>query len=286
VLDRWLNPMPLDASGELFVGGPGVARGYVGQPALTAERFVPDPFSHDPGARVYRTGDVACRRADERLTFFGRNDAQVKIRGYRLELTDIERTLERHRLVQHAAVMPRVIDGQDDVRLVAYLVPSPGEELIEEELRTFLTKQLPSYMIPSTFAGIAALPLTPNGKLDRQALPWPLESIARLDSAHPAATGRDGFDGTETERGIAAIWQELLKRPPVAADDNFFDLGGHSLLMLDLVSCVHERFGVEMSIRGFFDHPTIRALAAQVDELRTTGPQRAGEAALVPEAPQ
>ena len=269
VLDTAARPMPPGSAGELLVGGAGVARGYFGRPALTAERFVPDPFAVQPGARLYRTGDRARRLADGRIEFLGRADGQVKIRGFRIEPGEIEARLGELPGVEAAAVLART--GPDGAkRLVAYIVPTPQDGASAQRLRADLAERLPAHMVPSAFVELASLPLDPNGKLLRKALPDPDWSGAAAPFAAPEG---------QIEETLAAIWGELLggatKDADVGADDDFFALGGHSLLATQAVSRIRARLGVELPLRRFFEGATVRGVASAVAELRD-GPR--GEA--------
>ena len=249
VLDDGGLRTPVGAPGELYVGGL-LARGYVGRPALTAERFVPDAFSGIPGARAYRTGDRARWTEAGALEFLGRADLQVKVRGFRVELGEVEAALLRHPGIRGAAA---------DVRggaLAAYVVASA--EIDVDALRAALAETLPEHMVPSAVVIIDALPLTPNGKLDRAALPDP----------RPASTEAHAAPETETERALAALWTELLGVDAVGAEDSFFALGGHSLLAMQLMSRVRQAMEIELPLRTLFEAPRLRALAARVDTLR------------------
>jgi amino acid adenylation domain-containing protein len=265
VLDARSHPVPLGVPGELFIGGAGVARGYEGRPDLTAERFVPDPFSPVPGARLYRTGDLGRYREDGRLEFHGRADFQVKVRGYRIELGEIEALLRTHPEVADAVVVLR------EARLVAYFVPrrgmGPGDSELATQLRGFLREVLPEYMLPAVLMPLARLPLNRNGKLDRGALPAPVEG--RPEAApYEAPT-------TELEQRIATIWQEALKVERVGLHGNFFDLGGHSLLMVQVHEKLSAAFGRRFSMVELFQHPTVASLAKYVAQQST--PDAAGE---------
>jgi amino acid adenylation domain-containing protein len=254
LLDREGEPVPVGVVGEMHVGGAGVARGYLGRPALTAERFVPDPFAPEPGARMYRSGDLARRRADGSLEFQGRADDQVKVRGFRIELGEIESVLLEHPAVHEAVVLAR--GTGDDLRLVAWTV---AEGAAAAELRTHLLGRLPEHMVPSVFVPMERLPLTRNGKVDRRALPEP-------DGT--ALTGAEYVPPrTQTEQVLAAVWAELLGAARVGAQDGFFDLGGHSLLATRVASRVREDFGVEVPVRALFEHPRLESFAAEVDRL-------------------
>jgi amino acid adenylation domain-containing protein/non-ribosomal peptide synthase protein (TIGR01720 family) len=264
VLDARLNPVPIGVPGELYVGGMGLARGYLGRPAQTAEKFIAHPFSRHPGARLYRSGDIVRWLADGNLEFIGRRDHQVKMRGYRIELAEIEATLEEHPNTRQAVVLGlATADGTK--RLVAYVVPSSRPGADAQELRRFLGARLPEPMMPAQFVTVEAIPLTPNGKINRSAL------------------SRIGADALQPERAVVAphnaieqtllpIWSELLRTPPerISVDDHFFaDLGGHSLLATQLVSRVRGTFEVELPLRSLFDSPTIAALAREIDALRS-----------------
>ncbi|HEU0080060.1 MAG TPA: non-ribosomal peptide synthetase, partial [Longimicrobiaceae bacterium] len=242
VADRQLNPVPAGVPGELCIGGPGVARGYLGRPALTAERFVPDPFAGEAGARLYRTGDRGRWRADGVLEFLGRADQQLKVRGFRVEPGEIEAALLAHPAVREAVVAAREA-APGDRRLVAYVVGEDGAAPAADELRAHLRARLPEYMLPSAFAALPAMPLTAHGKVDRRALPEP-----EVDA------GRGGGDAprTVTEELLAGVWAELLGGEPGVHDD-FFDLGGHSLLAAQVASRVRAVLGVELPLRALFE---------------------------------
>ncbi|WP_158621682.1 non-ribosomal peptide synthetase [Corallococcus aberystwythensis] len=259
VLDASGQPVPPGIQGELYVGGDGLARGYVGQPALTAERFVPNPFSSTPGARLYRTGDLGRWRDDGVLEFLGRADAQVKVRGFRIELAEIEAALLAHADVREAVVMARE-DVPGDKRLVAYVVAP--ESLDVAELRAFLKQRLPDYMVPSAVGRMDALPLTSNGKVDRKALPAPSTFQTRSRTRPPR---------TDTEQRISALWEEVLQTGTVGAEDNFFDLGGNSLSATQVLSRIRRAFQVELSIADFFAAATVEAIALRLESL---GPVR------------
>jgi amino acid adenylation domain-containing protein len=247
LLDRDLRPVPLGVPGEVCLGGAGLARGYLGLPDLTAERFVPHPFG-GAGARLYRTGDLARRLPDGRLDDLGRIDHQVKVRGFRIEPGEIEAALRRHPEVREAAVVPRSEGSERS--LAAWVVG----EASPEELRSFLRETLPPYLVPASIAFLDRLPLTPNGKVDRRAL------AQRAPEPRPAAAGAP--PRTELEGTLAAIWAELLGLERVGRDDSFFDLGGHSLLLSRLQGVLGERLGREVPLLALFEHPTVAALAA------------------------
>jgi amino acid adenylation domain-containing protein len=258
VLDRRLRPVPAGVAGELYVGGVGLARGYLGRPALTADRFVPDPFGR-PGGRLYRTGDRARWRADGQLEFLGRLDQQVKVRGFRVELGEVEAALAQHPGVRHAAVVVRE-DGSGDRSLVACVVgrePAPTAA----ELRSFLEQKLPGHLIPSAFVALDALPLTPSGKVDRRALS--ASALAPAAASGPFVPPRD-----DLERDLACIWQEVLQVPRVGVRDNFFQLGGHSLSAVRVAARIQKELGVSVPLASLIQGGTVEHLA---DLLRRGG---------------
>jgi amino acid adenylation domain-containing protein len=260
ILDRHLKPVPLGVKGELYIGGLGLARGYLNQPQLTQEKFIPHPFTNlqnlqldGVSTRLYKTGDLARYRPDGNIEFLGRIDYQVKIRGNRLELGEIEALLEQHPQVRETVVVARK-DIANDLRLVAYLVTSGDATLSIDELRSFLKQQQPDYMIPSAFVILEALPLTLNGKVDRRSLPTP-------DNLRPELTAPFQPPQSVIEQQIAQIWQEVLGVDKVGIHDNFFDLGGHSLLILQVNRKLCEIFQREISVVTMFQNPTIDSLA-------------------------
>ncbi|MFL5540624.1 MAG: amino acid adenylation domain-containing protein, partial [Longimicrobiaceae bacterium] len=254
LLDAALNLVPVGVPGEAYVGGAGVVRGYLDRPALTAERFVPDPFAVEPGARMYRTGDRLRWRADGTLEFVGRLDDQVKIRGFRIEPGEIEAALRREPDVADCAVVARE-DEPGEKRLVAYVVGVASAD----ELRSHLRRSLPEYMVPAAFVSLEALPLTPTGKLDRRALPAP--DFASIEERYVAPR-------TPVEEVLAGIWTEVLRLERVGVRESFFELGGHSLLATRVVSRVRQVFGVELPLRVLFEAPTVAELAKAVEALR------------------
>jgi amino acid adenylation domain-containing protein len=261
LLDRRLAPVPLGSVGEIAIGGAGLARGYLRRPDLTADRFIPDPFSAEPGARLYRTGDLGRLRPNGLFDHLGRADHQIKLRGYRIEPGEIEAALRTHPLVADAVVMIREERGEP--RLIAWLGLAPGAAAPEAaELREHLRRDLPEYMVPAAFVPLAALPRNANGKLDRKALPAPEGSAGRAD--REIVTPRNP---TETE--VAALWQRLLGVERVGVFDNFFELGGHSLLANRVVAAVRQSFDVEVPLRVLFQEPTVAGLAAAVDRARS-----------------
>ncbi|HEY7350647.1 MAG TPA: amino acid adenylation domain-containing protein [Ktedonobacterales bacterium] len=252
VLDAHLNPTPIGVPGELYIGGDGLARGYLNRPELTAERFIPHPFSARPDARLYRTGDLARYRADGQIDHLGRVDFQVKIRGFRIELGEIETTLVQHPAVRQAVVLARE-DTPGDKRLVAYVVAHQQQEIKANELRSFLREYLPDYMIPAAFTTLDAFPETPNGKIDRRALPAPeLDSAAEEHYVPPMSM---------VHYQLIHLWEELLEARPIGIRDNFFFLGGHSLLAARLVNGIEQVFGKKIPLATFFAGPTIEQLA-------------------------
>ena len=258
VLDGSLRPVPIGVSGELYIGGRGLAEGYHGQPELTAERFVPNPLSGG-GERLYRTGDLVRWREDGKLDFLGRIDQQVKLRGFRIELEEIEAALAHRQELAGAVVVVRE-DVPGDKRLVAYLVArgdaGPDTDVIRAELRA----KLPPYMVPSAFVVLDSFPTTPNGKLDRNALP-------ALDGARPDLERPYLAPETPVQESLAAIWSEVLAIDRIGIDDDFFDLGGHSLLAVRMLARVHDDLGVELPLRDLFDGATVRKLAASTSEV-------------------
>ena len=258
LLDKDLHPTPIGAPGELHIGGIGLARGYLNQPHLTAEKFIPNPFSKVPGARLYRTGDQARFLADGNIEFLGRIDHQVKIRGFRIELQEIEETLVNHHEVEQAVVVARG-DGAGDKRLVAYVVPRQETALEPGRLRAHLRERLPEYMIPSLFVSLDQLPLTPNGKIDRKALPDPEPVIREYTPPRNA-----------TEADLASIWSAVLRADKIGVYDNFFDMGGYSLLAIQVISRARESFGVDLPVRRLFDNPTIAEMALAIEDARMT----------------
>jgi len=242
ILDRYMQPVPVGVSGELYIGGVQVARGYINRQDLTVEKFIPDPFSDNPKARLYKTGDLVRYLPDGNIVYLGRIDYQVKVRGFRVEPGEIESVLGQHPAVREAVVLARE-DVPDDKRLVAYIVPvqlPPGIN----ELRNFLKEKLPEYMVPEVFMFLDAMPLTPNGKMDRCALPAP-QGKRRSERAYVSPQN-------ELEKIIAGIWQELLQVEKVGIHDNFFDLGGHSLLIVQAHSRLREVVDRELSITDMF----------------------------------
>jgi len=262
ILNHQLQPVPLGVGGELYIGGDSLARGYLNRPGLTAAGFIPNPFSTTPGARLYRSGDLARYLPDGRLEFLGRSDQQVKIRGFRIEPGEIESVLAQHDSVQTCVVLARQ-DWPGEQRLVAYVVAANGNVTGVGELRTYLREQLPEYMIPTAFVMLDALPLMTNGKIDRTALPAPESAPADAEKEYVAPR-------TPVEEVLAGIWAAVLKIERVGINDNFFDLGGHSLLVTQVVSRVREALSAQLPLRSFFDARSLAELAASIEaEMQT-----------------
>lgn len=260
ILDEHLQQVPIGTPGELCIGGAGVARGYLNRPELTHERFVHDPFGDEPGARLYRTGDLARYLPDGDISFLGRDDDQVKIRGYRVETEEVVAAL-----TSHPAVRASVVAAQDDAagqqHLVAYVVFAPGAAPTARALRDDLAMRLPVYMIPAIFVALDALPVLPSGKVDRHALPAPATSNRLPEDVDAAPEPR-----SQIEEHVAETVCALLRLERVGLDDNFFMLGGHSMLATQLIVRLAETYGVEIPIRTLFDHPTVRELAGEVEQ--------------------
>jgi amino acid adenylation domain-containing protein len=289
VLDEQMELLPVGVAGELYIGGVGLARGYWRRPGLTAAKFVPHPWSAEPGARLYATGDLVRWRADGELEFLGRIDGQVKLRGFRVELGEIEAVLSQHPAVREAVVLARE-DTPGDKRLVAYVVageprtgalwanhePTGNKEqennemkgqagagvadprpLTTDHLRAFLAKQLPEHMLPAAFVTLDALPLTPSGKVDRRALPAP--APIEPTSVYVAPRNR-------REQRLCAIWSQYLGRDRIGINDNFFDLGGHSLLGIQIMSAIQQSFKVNLPLKYLFERPTVAELTGAIEQ--------------------
>ena len=261
LLDDARQPVPIGVPGELYVGGDGLARGYRDRPDMTAERFVPDPFAPDPGARLFRTGDLARYLPDGNLEYLGRRDHQVKIRGQRIELGEIEAVIAGEAEVEGAAVVVRETPAGDSL-LVAYVVIREGRTISPGQLRSRLERKLPAVMVPFSFRRLEAFPLTPSGKTDRQALP-------AFDGSRPEIDAEFVGPRTATEETLAGVWAELLDLDRVGVDDDFFALGGHSLLVIQLMSRLRDVLGVDLPVRAFFEAPTVAALSRRYDLART-----------------
>jgi amino acid adenylation domain-containing protein len=257
ILDKNRQPVPIGVPGELYIGGTGVTRGYLNRPELSAERFVPDPFSDENGARLYRTGDLVRYRADGNIEYLNRLDNQVKVRGYRIELGEIETVLAKHEAIKQAVVVVRE-DQSGDQRLVAYYIAEPNHSVTVAELRKHLRNELPDYMIPQHFVELEAFPMTPNRKIDRRALPSPAHEGKPLGSEYIAPR-------TETESLVARVWQEILRVERVSLHDNFFELGGHSLSATQTLSRLRDVIGAEITLTAIFEAPTVNELAEYID---------------------
>ncbi|HEX6864906.1 MAG TPA: amino acid adenylation domain-containing protein, partial [Thermoanaerobaculia bacterium] len=257
VLDGSMRPVPAGVPGELWLGGRQVGRGYHRRPELTAERFLPDPWSPEPGARLYRTGDLARWSPEGELDFLGRIDAQVKVRGFRIEPGEIEAVLAQHPAVQEAAVVVRSGDASER-RLVAFWTPAGEAEAAASELRAFLAERLPEHMVPSVLLPLSAFPLTPSGKVDRR-------SLASLAPVETAGEGADGAPRTPLEEIVTGVWAAVLGLEHVGVEQNFFDLGGHSLLATRVTARLSQACQVDFPIRALFEHPTARGLAAALE---------------------
>ncbi len=257
ILDEQMQPVPLGVVGELYLGGDGVSRGYLNRPGLTAEKYIPDPFSPQPGARLYKTGDLARYGRDGQLEFLGRRDHQVKVRGYRIELGEIEAVLAQHPAIAEVVVMAQP-EEQGGKQLVAYLVANPGQTFAPEEIRPYLQSRLPDYMIPAIFMPLPALPQTPNGKIDRRALPLPTADRAQITAAYVPPR-------TAMEEKVAAIWAEVLGVTQVGALDNFFESGGHSLLAVRIMSRLRQTLQVDLPLRLLFESATVAGLAVALE---------------------
>lgn len=257
ILDKNLQPAPIGVAGELYIGGDGLARGYLNRPELTSEKFIKNPFSDDPQSRIYNTGDLARWLLNGNIECLGRSDFQVKVRGFRIELGEIENILHKYSKIQEPVVVARedVPAGQNI--LVAYLVMNENEKLNISEIRHYLKDKLPDYMIPTVFMEVEKFPLTPNGKIDRKALPAPEKDRSILDIDYVAPQ-------SDLENILVKIWGNLLKIDQVGIDDNFFDLGGHSLLVVQMMSYLKEELNLELSITKIFQYPTIRDLAKNI----------------------
>ena len=276
VLDQHRAPVPVAIPGELYTSGDGLADGYLNQPELTATRFVPNPFSKDCQSRLYRTGDIVRWLPDGNIEFLCRNDGQLKIRGYRVETGEVETALARHPGVQATATVARV-DNSGTNQLFAYVVPQPGQNVVESDLREFLASKLPPYLVPARILTVSALPLTANGKIDRKALPEPLKDSVQPDPNLQVPPR------TPLEETLCDIWCEVLGRRSVGVHEDFFQLGGHSLLATQVISRVGKRCLVELPVVAIFEAPTIARLAPIIDRTRQEQPvstalviQRAG----------
>jgi amino acid adenylation domain-containing protein len=272
VLDRHMEPCPIGVAGVLYIGGTGVARGYLNRPELSAEKFVPDPFSNEPGARLYNSGDAARYLPDGNIEFLGRTDNQVKIRGFRIELGEIEAVLGKHPSVKQAVVIAREL-SPGNLGLVAYVVPADGHTIDIMALRGFIKGKLPAYMLPSAFEVLEKIPLNANRKVDRKALPEPKKKSADLVQEFVAPR-------SENEEKLAKIWSEVLQFSPVGIHDNFFELGGHSLMAIQVISRVRNHFNVELPLRTLFENPTVSELCVSIEAQNGNGKPK--DAPIVP----
>ncbi len=274
VLSPQLQPVPIGTPGELYLAGAGLSRGYWQRPDLSAERFLPDPFVTDPAARMYRTGDFVRYLANGELLYLGRADNQVKLRGFRIELGEVEEVLSRFPAVQEVAAL--VHSDHQGAKLVAYLAAKPGSDApVLAELREFARAQLPYFMVPTDLILLPQMPHTPNGKIDRAALPAPAVATA------PLAVAAGSAPSGALERVVAGIWEEVLERSPIASDDNFFEIGGHSLLAAKVSHRLNQILGTQLGAGLLFEYPTIAALARAIDAIQSgTVPHGAGAAAL------
>ena len=252
ILDAWMNPAPIGVPGELYIGGDGLAHGYLDRPELNAERFVRDPFSSASGARLYKTGDLVRYRATGEIDFLGRIDNQVKVRGFRIELGEIEAALAEHSSVREAVVIARKDEG--DKHLVAYLTAREARELIVDELRGFLQQKLPGHMVPSVFVVLETLPLSPSGKVDRRALP-------STNGFKPNPAKGFSAPGDELELKLTRLWEKVVGIDAIGVNDNFFELGGHSLLAVRLFAQIEKLFGKNLPLATLFSAPTVKQLA-------------------------
>ena len=262
ILDAHLEPVPTGVAGELYIGGTGVARGYLNRPELSAERFVPDPFSAEPGARLYRTGDSARSRQDGTIECLGRIDHQIKVRGFRIELGEIEAALRQHPSVEESVVVA-LETGAGDKRLAAYVVLGQGESVATGELRNFLKQKLPDYMVPCAFQMLDLLPLNSSGKVDRKALPDVNPSSFEPDMQYVPPQD-------ELEEALVKIWQEVLNVEKVGTQDNFFDLGGHSLLLMQVNQKLKKSSAGAFPSSRCFEYPTVRMLAQSLSQTTWT----------------
>jgi amino acid adenylation domain-containing protein len=258
ILDSHLNPVPVATDGEIFIGGDGLARGYLNRAELTANKFIAHPFK--PSARLYRTGDVGRYLPDGRIVCLGRSDNQVKVRGFRIELGEIETVLERHQSVRKAVVTTQT-DENTNTELVGFWIPSDNRRADETDLRRFLQEHLPHYMIPNAWMEVREFPLTPNGKIDRKRLPMVITrtvAMPEINRLRPQST---------FESEIAETWKTMLRVAEVGVTDDFFELGGHSLLAMRLVGSIRTKYKVDITLAKFFQEPTVQALAAHVERL-------------------
>jgi amino acid adenylation domain-containing protein len=258
LLDRYGQPVPIGVPGEMYVGGPGVVRGYLNRPKLTSERFIPNRFSDKPNGRLYKSGDLARYLPNGDIEYLGRIDHQVKIRGFRIELGEIEAIISQYLGVRETVVIVSE-DSANSQRIIAYVVPQKEQTLAISELRSFLKSKLPNYMIPAVFIILEAIPLTANGKVDRKALPT-------LNIVRPELEKTYIEPQTKVEKELANIWAEVLNLEKIEINENFFELGGHSLLATQVISRIHKTFDIELPLRRLFEFPTVTQLAKKIEE--------------------
>ena len=258
VLNTEFQPVPIGYPGELFIGGDGLARGYFNLPAMTQEKFLPDPFAEEPGARMYRTGDLVQQTENGKLEFLNRVDSQVKIRGFRIELGEIESAISQYSTIKNNVVIVRE-DTPGDKKLVAYIIKGEAGDIDIAELRVFLKTKIPDYMVPSAFVFIEQFPLTPNGKIDRKVLPSPVEADPQQSKSYVAPK-------TETEIKLAEIWSDILKIKQIGTDEDFFEIGGHSMVAVTLMVKIEKALGVRLPLAILFDNSTIHDMGVLIDQ--------------------
>ncbi|MGH2415317.1 MAG: condensation domain-containing protein, partial [Microcystaceae cyanobacterium] len=265
ILDQHQQPLPVGVPGELYIGGAGIARSYLNRPELTAIAFIPNPFSVEAEARLYKTGDLVRYQPDGNVEYLGRIDHQVKVRGFRIELGEIQAVLSQHPAVRETVIVSRE-DEPGDKRIVAYVVLNSEyqDSVLVPQLRSYLQEKLPTYMVPGAFVMLSALPLTPNGKVDRRALPAPENARPNLESTFESPR-------TSYEEIIAGIWAKVLGLEQVSIHDNFFELGGHSLLATQVISRLRDTFQVDIPLRCLFESPTIAGCAKSIEKMMKTG---------------
>lgn len=258
IVDSWLRPMPVGVPGELLLAGVGLARGYLRRPGLTGERFIPDPFAQEPGGRLYRTGDLCRWLPDGRIDYLGRIDFQVKLRGFRIELGEIEASLMSHPQISEAVALVRE-SKPGDQRLIAFVVAENGCEAPPAgQMRTYLRERLPEHYVPAVFMALDRLPKSSSGKIDRAALPASEDARPQVETAYVKPR-------SEIEECLAAIWREVLNIDEIGVHDNFFDLGGHSLALVNIHSRLQNELGRELPVVRLFEHPTIASLAENLE---------------------
>jgi acyl-CoA synthetase (AMP-forming)/AMP-acid ligase II/acyl carrier protein len=258
ILDQRLMPVPIGAPGELYIGGDCLARGYLNQPELTAEKFIADPFSSEPARKLYKTGDLVRYLPGGEIVFMGRLDNQVKLRGFRIELGEIENAIRQYHGIQQVFIMVRD-DRPGDKRLVAYIIPASGTILEVDKLRSFLREKIPAHLIPSAFVMIDTFPLTVNGKIDWKALPAPDQgTLGDRELVAPRNTA---------EQILCQIWMSVLGRDRLSVEDNFFDIGGNSLLAIQVMARIRKEFEIVVPVTKIFEYPSLSDLALQVNFL-------------------